>query len=289
MDRSVIPSLDDLRAFETVARTGSVRSAASALSLTHGAVSRRLSNLQQAIGIQLYEPDGRGLRLTEAGERLSQAATNGFALITDALAEIRSEAAGQPVVLSCERSVAIRWLIPRLSSFQDAHPDVDLHLSVGGGPLDFAKDRVSLAIRRLDFPLNPLWSVETLMPEEVGPVMPAEFEDRFWAGGYTALASRTRPHAWARWLERHSDVPKPAETRPMDHHFLMVEAAASGLGVAMCPKVLAVDDLERGRLIAPCGFSEDGTDYGLILPDAGAVSPGIARLRQWLMDSVSAI
>ena len=282
MDRSEIPSLDDLRAFETVARTGSVRLAADALALTHGAVSRRIAKLSGALGIKLLEPDGRGVRLTVAGERLAKATGEGFAIITDALAELRHEAATPPLVISCERSVAIRWLIPRLSSFQDAHPEVDLHLSVGGGALDFARDRVGIALRRLDFPLNPRWSVETLLREEVGPVMPPDFADRFQAGDYIALASRTRPDAWTQWLDRHPAAPRPAETRFMDHHFLMVEAAATGLGVAICPKVLAVDDLERGRLIAPCGFSEDGTAYGLIKPAENG-SEDITRLRNWLI------
>jgi len=288
MDRSVIPSLDDLRAFEMVARTGSVRQAADALALTHGAVSRRISKLSQALGLPLLEPDGRGVRLTPAGERLAKATADGFAIITGALTELRQETATTPIVISCERSVAIRWLIPRLSDFQAAHPDVDLHLSVGGGALDFARDRVSVALRRLDFPLNPDWSVEPLMQEEVGPVMPPDYAARFRAGAYTALASGTRPDAWSGWLERHPDAPKPAEIRFMDHHFLMVEAAASGLGVALCPKVLAVDDLDRGRLIAPSGFSRDGTAYGLIRPK-GAEPDGVAALRNWLTAQTAAL
>ena len=179
MKRSDVPSLDDLRAFETVARLGSVRAAAAELALTHGAVSRRVSKLSVDLGLRLLEAHGRGVRLTSDGEKLAEATGKAFSSITDALAEIRSGSAPIPIILSCERSLAMRWLIPRLSGFQDRYPDVEVHLSTGGGGLDFARDRVTLAIRRLDFLVDPEWSIIRLMPERVGPVMLPSLRKRF--------------------------------------------------------------------------------------------------------------
>ena len=115
-----------------------------------------------------------------------------LALINDTIDSLRDRDAKRPVVvLSCERSVAMRWLIPRLSAFQDSHPEIELHLSVGGGPLDFSRDQVSLALRRLDFPVNPDWRVTPLMRESMGPVMTPALLPGFEAGDYVALASRT--------------------------------------------------------------------------------------------------
>jgi DNA-binding transcriptional LysR family regulator len=90
MKRSDVPFLDDLRAFETVARLGSVRAAAAELALTHGAVSRRVSKLSADLGLRLLEADGRGVRLTCDGEKLAEATGQAFSLITDTLADIRS-------------------------------------------------------------------------------------------------------------------------------------------------------------------------------------------------------
>ena len=286
MDRTDFPSLDDLRAFEAVARLGSVRVAADSLALTHGAVSRRVSKLSAAIGVQLLTPQGRSIRLTPDGEKLALAAKDGFALITNALEEIRAGRTERPIVLSCERSVAMRWLIPRLSTFQDRFPDLKLHLSVGGGPLDFEKERVDLAIRRLDFPLPPDRAVEEMMVESVGPVMSPDKESSFNNGTYTALASRTRPDGWKQWLMKVPDAPKPKETLFLDHHFLMAEAAANGLGVAMCPKILAIDDIDRGRLVAPLGFREDGSKYGLIMPTHDRPPSIVSALRQWIIANI---
>ncbi|WP_199088124.1 LysR substrate-binding domain-containing protein [Bosea sp. ASV33] len=282
MKRSEIPSLDDLRALEAVARLRSVRAAATELALTHGAVSRRVSKLGFEIGIPLLEADGRGVRPTPGGETLALATGQALGLIAGALAAIRTSAAPAPIVLSCERSLAMRWLIPRLSEFQDAYPDIEVHLSTGGGALDFARERVTLAIRRLDFALDPDWAVTPLMPERVGPVMPPSLRRAFDGGDYAALGSRTRPQAWQAWLKAHPDVPRPRSIRLLDHHFLMMEAALGGLGVALSPQAIAVNDVAAGRLEAPAGFTPDGTSYGLIHPRSAMVTQQVAALREWL-------
>ncbi|MCP3731478.1 LysR family transcriptional regulator [Sphingomonas sp. MG17] len=282
MKRSDIPYLDDLRAFESVARLGSVRAAAAELVLTHGAVSRRVAKLSTDLGVRLLEANGRGVRVTADGEKLAAATGTAFGLITETLAKIRSDGAPAPIILSCERSLAMRWLIPRLSDFQDRHPGVEVHLSTGGGALDFARDRVTLAIRRLDFPVDPDWRITKLMPERVGPVMLPSLAARFEAGDYTALGSRTRPNAWEAWLEQHRNTARPRTIRLLDHHFLMEEAALGGLGVALAPQAIAASDVASGRLRAPFGFEDDGTDYGLIHPAAMSVSAGLAALCDWL-------
>ena len=83
MERSEIPSLDDLRAFEATARHGSVRLAADSLALTHGAVSRRISKLARDLRFDLFEKSGRGLRLTEAGETLNLTLARFFAELAE--------------------------------------------------------------------------------------------------------------------------------------------------------------------------------------------------------------
>jgi DNA-binding transcriptional LysR family regulator len=290
MKRSDIPSLDDLRAFETVARLGSVRKAADALALTHGAVSRRVTKLSDDLGFGLFEKDGRGLRLTATGETLHLTVGRCFRELGTTIESLRATSAeSNALVLSCEPSVAMRWLIPRLASFQDAHPDVAVHLSVGGGPVDARRDRIDLAIRRLDFALPDSWQVRRLFAERVGPVMSPRLAAGFAGGDYLALGSRTRPDAWQHWLAAHPSMPRPAEIRYYDHHFLVVEAASAGLGVAMSPLVLAIDDIERKRLVAPAGFDFDGSHYGLIWTGAQPLAGRARALSQWLQEQVRSL
>ncbi|WP_171173638.1 LysR family transcriptional regulator [Ruegeria sp. HKCCD8929] len=286
MKRSTIPSLDDLRAFEATARLGSVRSAADDLALTHGAVSRRITKLSGDIGTSLFVRDGRGLKLTAEGEALFRTTSRFFAELEETIREIAEpkQKDATAVVLSCERSVAMRWLIPRLSRFQDTYPEIAVHLSVGGGPLDFGRNPVSLALRRLDFPIPDTCQVEHLFPERVGPVVAPQLQSSFEEGNYLGLGSKTRPDAWKDWLAKNPDCERPKEIRYHDHHFLMVEAASSNLGVALSPEVLAIDDIERKRLVAPLGFIEDGTHYGLIFPKDMVLNESAEHLIDWLRE-----
>lgn len=285
MKRSELPSLDDLRAFETAARLGSVRLAAGSLALTHGAVSRRITRLSEELGFKLFEKSGRGLRLTPAGEMLNLTLGRFFTELSATVESLRATTSRQKaLVLSCESSVAMRWLIPRLGAFQAAHPDVALHLSVGGGPVEFRRDRIDLAIRRLDFALPEAWHVQRLFAERVGPVMSPHFVPAFERGGYVALGSKTRPDAWSHWLAAHPSCHPPSEIRFYDHHFLIVEAASAGLGVALSPLVLATDDLDRQRLAAPVGFDADGSHYGLIWTGERELSRGARALADWLQE-----
>jgi DNA-binding transcriptional LysR family regulator len=281
--RSEIPSLDDLRAFHATACLGSVRLAADDLALTHGAVSRRITKLSEELGFRLFEKSGRGLRLTAAGETLNLTLARFFAELAATIDGLRAAGPTQDaLVLSCEPSVAMRWLIPRLADFQGAHPDIALHLSVGGGAVDFRRDRIDLAIRRLDFALPEAWHVERLFAEKMGPVMSPKLAPAFAAGAYIALGSRTRPDAWSHWLSAHSSVHRPNEIRYYDHHFLVVEAASAGLGVALSPLVLATDDVDRGRLVAPLGFDPDGSHYGLVWAGKDELGDKARALAGWL-------
>jgi DNA-binding transcriptional LysR family regulator len=180
------------------------------LALTHGAVSRRITKLANDIGVRLFEKNGRGLRLTPAGETLNLTLSRFFGELAATVQSLRTTSAGKTaLVLSCEPSVAMRWLIPRLGGFQVAHPNLAVHLSVGGGLVDFRKNHVDLAIRRLDFTVPETWNVRTLFPEKVGPVMRPELVSRFEHDDYLALGSKTRPDAWAQWLKTHPSARRP--------------------------------------------------------------------------------
>jgi DNA-binding transcriptional LysR family regulator len=286
MKRSELPSLDDLRAFETTARRGSVRAAADEMALTHAAVSRRVSRLSGAIGTPLFQRAGRGLELTEAGEALRASCRRSFDDLQRTISEIRplSTENDRATLLSCERSVAMKWLIPRLSQFHDAYPEAVVHLSVGGGAIKDNQNTSVIALRRFDFELGDQWTFKVLVREMVGAVMTKSLKQRYTSGDYIALVSRTRPEAWDNWLASNPDCPRPKERRTLDHHFLATEAACSGLGVALAPFLVAHDDLEKGRLIAPDGFSPDGSDYILIYRKDASESKTESLLVEWLVN-----
>ena len=139
--------------------------------------------------------------LTEAGDRLYQAVREGLGQIRETAQALRQQSRPQSLVLSCEPTLLMRWLIPRWPAFQARHPGIDVHLVAGGGPFSFASG-IDLAIRRDDFPWPEGYHAESLFAEKVGPVCRPD-KVATWFSTKTASAalktgaprlhSRTRP------------------------------------------------------------------------------------------------
>ncbi len=140
-----------IRFFEAAARHESFVRAAEELHLTHGAVSRQIRQLEDTLGVALLRAaQPRGLP-----DRGGAHAVCGVHAIDGGAgrraARIRTQPPGRALVLSCEPTIAMRWLIPRLPRFAARHPDIPLHLMAAGGPIDFTRSGADLALRRNDF------------------------------------------------------------------------------------------------------------------------------------------
>lgn len=297
-----LPPLENLRIFEAVARLHGFTAAAESLALSHSAVSRRVSELEARVGVQLLQRSSRQVTLTPAGKILFEAAQEALKCIADATAEIRHPAQQGPLLVSCERSLAMRWLIPRLSGFQDAHPEIPVYLSTGGGPIDLMRENIDLAIRRADFNPGPQAISVPLFMEYVGPVIAAESaRQSSRSAGSTRLHTTGRPDAWNFWTAhatartRKSVADRPSATRTrakwqdqyFDHFFLSLQAAEAGLGTAIAPLFLVIDSLTSGRLVAPSGFIADGTQYIALLRKPLAQHSAEEQFMQWLQSAAT--
>ena len=109
-----------LRAFEAAARTQSLTRAAETLNLTHGAISHQIKSLEAALGVRLIERAGRGIRVTEEGERFAARLRAALAEIADAVREASERSNPRQLRVSVMPSFAARWLLPRLGSFHRA-------------------------------------------------------------------------------------------------------------------------------------------------------------------------
>ncbi|WP_037040939.1 LysR family transcriptional regulator, partial [Pseudomonas sp. BAY1663] len=131
-----LPPLNALRAFEAVARLGSLKQAASELHVTHGAISRQVRQLEEQLGLALLAKEGRGVKLTDAGLRLRDAASDAFERLRSTCAELQRQTAEAPFVLGCPGSLLARWFIPRLDRLNRELPELRLQLSASEGELD---------------------------------------------------------------------------------------------------------------------------------------------------------
>ena len=286
-----LPSLTALRCFEVAARTEHFGRAADELHLTHGAISRAVRLLEEDLGVQLFERRQRRVFLTEAGSRLHEAVREGLGQIRQTAQALRQQSRPQSLVLSCEPTLLMRWLIPRWPAFQAAHPELEVHLMAGGGALSFDSG-IDLAIRRNDFHWPEDLHSQPLFEERTGPVCQpdkvAQFFERKgqqWVLQATAprLHTRTRPGAWQEWLRR--AAPMQADEGPgqtFEHFYFSLQAAVAGLGVAIGPYRQVCDDIEAGLLVAPLGFIADGTGYHLLAPTRPEPGSPHETLVNWL-------
>lgn len=257
-----LPSLNALKFFEATARHLNMVKAAQELCVTHGAVSRQITQLESRLGVLLFVRRNRTIFLTAAGERLFATCQAVFAQLDETMAAITQSSELKPLVVSCEPTIAMRWLMARLPDFQALHPHIVVHLFAAGGAVSFAEKGIDLAIRRNDFASDCY--VEKLADELMGPVCAPSLADVALTGA-VRLHAQTRPMAWADWCVRtHHNESNLAGELQFEHFYLSLQAASAGLGVAMASKFMVEQDLAEGRLIAPFGFVEDGSSYSLM-------------------------
>ncbi len=294
-----LPSLAALAALEAVARLGSMTRAARALNLTQSAISHRLRALERETGLALIEHAGRGVRLTPAGRRLSQAATDARELLESTLASLAREPVREVLSISCSPSFAIRFLVPRLSSFRSAHPELDLRVAADDVAVDPARAGADVSVRLSAGPDPQLFS-EKLIEELVFPVAsphllargPALREPRDLARHTLlhddAFLANPRRIGWAAWLAHVGERRIESERGPrFSHAYLAIEAALAGDGVALVRRTLVADDLVRGRLVAPLAQSvPSGLDYWLISAIDPARKPALSVLRSFVRQSL---
>ncbi|MGW7363482.1 LysR substrate-binding domain-containing protein [Streptomyces sp. NPDC054841] len=273
-----LPPLGTLVAFEATVRHASVSKAAAELQLTHGAVSRQIQQLEHALGVALFERRNRAVVPTPAARKLAHDVTDALGLLSTAARRTRAAAEPGPLVLSCEPTLLMRWLIPRLPMIAEPAPALDLRLVASGGPVPFDREGIDAAIRRNDFPLPDGVPAHRLFDEYVGPVCAPELARDLARPadltGLTRLHTRTRPSAWQDWATAAGETLSTAPEQTFEHFYLSLQAAASGIGVAIGPLALVHDDLRAGRLVAPFGFRPDGSAYVLL----AALPPDDARL-----------
>ncbi|MER7959629.1 LysR family transcriptional regulator [Streptomyces sp. NPDC096030] len=305
-----LPPLNSLLPFEATVRHTSMTRAAEELHVTHGAVSRQIQNLEKSLGVTLFERGTRALRPTPQARRLAAAVRDALDQVDTAAREVARRERGGPLALSCEPTLLMRWLIPRLPDLASQVPGLTVHLSAGGGPVSFDRDPVDVALRRDDFPVPADVCRSPLFLERIGPVCSPDLAERLRDGhgfagggegeedevadpggagvaaagvtGVTILHASTRPGAWADWQRLTRRRVEPDGEQTFEHFYLALQAAVAGVGMAIGPYALVHDDLVRGQLVAPFGLVEDGTGYHLLSPQPPERDERIAALLAWL-------
>jgi len=281
-----------LRAFEAAARERSLTRAAESLHLTHGAISHQVKALEEDLGVRLVERAGRGIRITDEGERFVTRVRAAFAELHAGMQEIASRANPRLLRVSVVPSFAARWLLPRIGRFIAQHPGIDLDVRASSVNVDFGRDDADVAIG-YGSGRWPGVTAEHLMDDAYFPVcsprirggVPKRPRD---LARYTLLRSDDEP--WTRWFERAGlDWPEPARGPIFHDSSHMMQAAAEGHGIALARRTLLGDDERNGVLLRPFAIEAPAPRrFYLVYPARSAGSPKLDALREWLRGEIAA-
>lgn len=290
--RRKIPSTAALVAFEAAARHRSFTKAGEELALTQSAICRQIAGLEDFLGVELFRRTRRGVLLTDAGERYQrQVATRLDAVERDTLALMAGRGQGGTLELGVVPTFATRWLVPRLTPFHAAHPDITVNLSVRTQAFLFDDSGLDAAITAATAPW-PGTQAQRLLGEVSVPVASPGLLGATAPLAADALArlprlqQSTRPYAWRQWFAAQGLTIEGDLAGPRYELFSMLaEAALCGAGVALIPPLLIADELASGRLVrASDAVLDDGRAYWLVWPDGKGEGPVMRAFRDWLAE-----
>ena len=289
--RRFLPSTTALLAFEALARLGTATAAASELSLTQSAISRQLKTLEDQLGVQLMQRDGRRLQLTPIGQAYALKARDILNQLAVASIEARTNPTGGTLNLAILPAFGMHWLAPRLSDFSKAHPEITVNLSTRLVPFDFRTNHFDAAIHfgREDWPNAQHLK---LMSESVVPVCAPDLMNQPATNpndllNHPLLHLETRPRGWARWFAAHGHNEKLPSGMTFDHFSTMAQAAMHGLGIALLPIFVAEPYLENGQLTRAAPNTSDSIgSYYLVWPLEPNSSAPLLAFQNWLTDQI---
>jgi DNA-binding transcriptional LysR family regulator len=285
-----LPPLNALRTFEAVARLGSFRAAADVLCVTQSAVSHQIRNLEDWLNKPLFEREGNRTQLLPHGAELARNLAISLAEIEAACARTRNTS--QALVIAAIPSVAMCWLIPRLSRFRAANPTIETRIvyAIHGQDINFHDVHLAFVFSRgaptvpnvksrffLDGQSIPVCSPSLLQTLGRKPETDADILQ-------LGLLHDGDASGWRNWLDGGDARDQKADIGPTFEDFNLLRAAAlSGQGVALCPLAMVRSDLEAGSLVQVSDrIMPHGSDYFLL--SATSANPQVVRQAQIFQD-----
>jgi LysR family glycine cleavage system transcriptional activator/LysR family transcriptional regulator of beta-lactamase len=286
-----LPSLNGLRAFEAAGRHGSFTRAAKELNVSQAAVSRMVRLLEQRLGFVLFQRQANALELTTQGQSLLAGLTDSFDSIARLAEQVAAMRAGPVLTVGVGPTLAVNWLIPRLASFYQQHPDVEVRMATGGATRP-VRDDWTCTIRR-DVGAWPGYLAEELFPSILVPIcVPALAAGLRRPSDLRKTPLIVVPHLvddWPSWFQAAGvRTPlRPAAEIRFDNNAMAMQAVFAGVGVAAAQLLYAADALANGRLVAPFPIvARKRESWYLEYRPNRAADPALVAFRDWLREEV---
>lgn len=277
--------LHALRAFEASARHLSFTRAGLELKVTQAAVSQQVRMLEDWLGVPLFRRLPRGLGMTDEARALLPVLSDAFGRIEGVLKQFEGGRLREVLTVGVVGTFAIGWLMPRLKSFREAHPFVELRLLTNNNLVDLAGEGLDFAIRfgegkwpatqntrLLDAPLAVLCAPEIAQrlrrPEDLSR---------------ETLLRSYRTDEWLRWFEAAGIESWTVSGPIFDSSRLMAEAAMQGAGVALAPARMFARELQAGLLARPFDIEVPTGSYWLTSLESRAMTPAMRLFEAWIV------
>ena len=294
MKRNGIPSINGLTSFIAAAEYQSFTRAAAELSLSQGAVSRHIREVEGHLGIRLFERIRQRVVLTEAGRLYLSYVKKPLAELAAASRTVEAFADGSILSLAVVPALATRWLLPRLAVFQKKNPRITVNVTLRQRAVDFTIESFDAAIA-FDPPIWPGTSAHYLMDMDMVPACCPKL-----LGGtpvrrpadiikFPLLHKMSRPNRWPEWM---TQLGVKGDFAPRGQAFAqmskLAEAAMAGLGIAILPRQMFAEEFADRRLeVFPVRLLAAKTSYYLIVPDRRADSDVVQTFAHWLVQEAA--
>lgn len=285
-----LPSLNSLRAFEATARQGSITRAAEELGVTQSAVSHQIKSLEAFTGTSLLARSGNRFSLTPAGLRTMGLLGEGFDLLADAVADLRTPEVRGEVVISCPPAITTLWLIKAITPLLANYPELRIGLRSSVEWKAVIGSDVDLCIRYG----NGVWkNHRTVLLREVelfpvcSPAVAASLKELHDLLGAPLLYAND-DNDWETWFScvKMSNIPQIRHY--MGNDLLAIETAANGFGVAIGDDATCRYYLDRGTLVRP--FKErkkSNRSFYLIERNRPNQNIAIKTVKEWILNNFS--
>ncbi len=284
-----LPPLNALRSFESAARNQSFNEAAEELCVTPSAISHQVKSLEEFLGLKLFRRERRQVSLTAAGERYLPSIQLALDEVESATRRLMTSPNLSAVNISVAPAFLSRWLVPRISRFQEQYPDVELRFSATTGYVDFEHSDTDMAVyygegdwKGVDIHfLRHLVSTPVCSPAllDKGLKEPCDLLST------TLIHVSGRRQEWQQIL-RQLGVRATGLTRTMSFSStaLAVSAAIEGIGVALADRALVQRELDSGQLVVPFDITLDKPKgFYLVYQEKRQLTHGMEAIRDWML------
>ena len=288
MRLSRAPALRNLRAFCIAARHRSFKVAADELSLTPSAVSHQMKELEDVIGVRLFERKARALELTTAGHKLLDEMAPLLETMDRSLAQFSRRNRRRSLRVLLPPFFASELFVPRLDSFFALHPGIDIQIETRDPwPSDHPLS-ADVSILLTDSVPQGVRAVR-LFPLTLAAVCARPFAASVARLGHEAfretalIVQKARPFAWTHWAhEIGLDTPEPRNIIELDTMISVVRAAERGVGIALVPEILCDAWFRSGALVRLFSLHLATDDaYFLVSRVKDADKPDVTAITQW--------